>query len=193
MVVRTQPNAERAPEALIEAVAASRDKSAFQELFVYFAPRIKAYLRRLGMDEAAADEMSQEAMLTLWRKAHLFDRRKAKASTWVFTIARNLRIDRIRRERRPSIDPEDPAIAGEPPSTGEELVDSAQIGERVRAALSGLPADQARVIEMAFFEEKTHTMIAAELDLPLGTVKSRLRLAFGRIRSVLVAEEGGEK
>jgi len=185
----TQP--ETSPEAHIEAVAARRDRTAFEQLFEYFAPRVKAYLKRLGMDEPSADEMAQEVMLTVWRKAHLFDRRKAKASTWIFTVARNLRIDRIRRERRPSIDPEDPVIAGEPPSTGEEALDIVQIGERVRAALAQLPAEQARVIEMSFFEEKPHSAIAAELNMPLGTVKSRLRLAFGRIRSAL-AEEGRE-
>jgi RNA polymerase sigma-70 factor (ECF subfamily) len=99
---------------LIEAIATRRDRAAFGKLFAYFAPRVKTFMRRSGLDEASADDLAQETLLTVWRKAHLFDGSAVGASAWIFTIARNLRIDALRRTRR---------IAG------EELCDVA--GERV--------------------------------------------------------------
>jgi RNA polymerase sigma-70 factor (ECF subfamily) len=173
----------RPHDSLVEAVAARRDREAFLALYGFYAPRVKAYLIRSGGSHLA-DETTQEAMLAVWRKAALFDPAKASASTWIFTIARNLFIDRKRRERRPEIDPSDPLLAeGETPA--DQALSARQSETRVRAALSSLPADQAQVITMAFFEDKPHSAIAAELKLPLGTVKSRLRLAFGRLRGVL--------
>jgi len=169
---------------LVQAIARDRDREAFARLFNHFAPRVKGYIRRAGADDATAEEVAQEAMLTLWRKAALFDPRQASVSTWVFTIARNLRIDRLRRERRPQVDPDDPALVGEAYEERDPH-EVAQREERLRASLSSLPPDQAQVVRMAFFEAKAHSEIAAELGLPLGTVKSRLRLAFGRLRGAL--------
>lgn len=175
--------AHRPHDALVEAVAARRDREAFLALYGFYAPRVKAYLVRIGGGHLA-DETAQEAMLAVWRKAALFNPEKASASTWIFTIARNLFIDRKRRERRPEIDPSDPLMTeGEAPA--DQVLSARQSEMRVRAALSSLPADQAQVITMAFFEDKPHSAIAAELKLSLGTVKSRLRLAFGRLRGVL--------
>ncbi|HEX3675072.1 MAG TPA: sigma-70 family RNA polymerase sigma factor [Rhizomicrobium sp.] len=168
--------------ALVVAVAASRDRCAFEALFSHFAPRIKAYLLKLGAGSGLADDLAQEAMLILWRKAALFDPSKASAATWVFTIARNLRIDAIRRERRPDFDPDDPALV----PAAEPAADSVLMREdddvRLHSAMKSLSPEQAQVVQMSFFADKPHSQIAAELGLPLGTVKSRLRLAMAHIR-----------
>ena len=180
---QTEP-ANRPHDGLIEAIAQQRDRQAFMTLYQFYAPRVKAYLIRLGGADIA-EETAQDVMLTVWRKAELFQSGKASASTWIFTIARNLFIDRRRRERRPEFDPTDPLVVTEiEPSANSALLDR-ESEQRIRAALSTLPVDQAKVITMAFFEDKPHATIAAELKLPLGTVKSRLRLAFARLRGAL--------
>jgi RNA polymerase sigma-70 factor (ECF subfamily) len=170
---------------LVRAVAQTGDKSAFKELFVHFAPRVKGYLMRLGAGPAVAEDLAQDVMLTLWRKAIQFDPSKASASTWVFTIARNLRIDAIRRERRPEIDADDPTLAPPSERPSDENLDWAKSEERLQEALVMLPREQAQVIELSFLADKPHSAIAAELGLPLGTVKSRIRLAMAQLRSVL--------
>jgi RNA polymerase sigma-70 factor (ECF subfamily) len=169
----------------LSAVATHRDQSAFAELFRHYAPRIKSYLRRLGAEDAVAEELAQEAMLTVWRKAEHFDPDRAGAGTWIFAIARNLRIDRLRRERRPEIDEDDPALVADPAPPADEALETGRRDQRLRAALSRLPPDQARVVALSFFEDVPHSEIATRLDVPLGTVKSRLRLAMGRIRALL--------
>jgi RNA polymerase sigma-70 factor (ECF subfamily) len=169
--------------ALLGRVALDRDRAAFAALFTHFAPRIKAYLLRLGAPAAVAEDLAQEALLNLWRKAHLFDPAKASVATWLFTIARNLRIDAIRREKRPELDPED-FMAEAGPAADEGLV-LADDEARLRLALKELPADQIQVVELSFFADKPHSQIAAELGIPLGTVKSRLRLAMARLKRVL--------
>jgi RNA polymerase sigma factor (sigma-70 family) len=167
------------------AVAQDRDRTAFQALFGHFAPRVKAYLMRLGAPAPQAEDLAQEAMLSLWRKSHLFDPAKASVGTWVFTIARNLRIDAIRRERRPELDPADPMLSPEGERGADESLAAAEDEDRLRLALKSLPPDQVRVIELSFFADKPHSQIAAELEIPLGTVKSRLRLAMLRLRAVM--------
>jgi len=169
--------------ALLGRVAANRDRAAFASLFAHFAPRVKAYLLRLGASPAVAEDLAQEALLSLWRKAHLFDPAKASAATWLFTIARNLRIDAIRRERRPELDPED--FMPEAAPAADDGLAMAEGEARLRAALKELPADQIQVIEFSFFADKPHSQIAAELDIPLGTVKSRLRLAMARLKRIM--------
>lgn len=172
-----------APElnALLLRVAASGDRAAFAALFSHFAPRVKAYLLRLGAPPALAEDLAQEALLNLWRKAHLFDPAKASVATWLFTIARNLRIDAIRRERRPELEPEDLA----PEAAADEALALAGDEARLRAALRQLPPDQMQVVELSFFADKPHSQIAGELGIPLGTVKSRLRLAMARLKRAL--------
>jgi RNA polymerase sigma factor (sigma-70 family) len=174
--------------ALLVEVGRARDRAAFEALFHHFAPRVKAYLLRLGATVAQAEDLAQEALLLLWRKAAQFDPARASAATWIFTIARNLRIDAIRRERRPEIDPEDPALVpdAEPPPDAAIMRDGEET--RLRAAMARLPAEQAQVLQLSFFADKPHSAIAAELGLPLGTVKSRLRLAMARIRTALEGE-----
>lgn len=170
-------------DALLRRVALERDRAAFAVLFGHFAPRVKAYLMRLGAPAAQAEDLAQEALLALWRKAHLFDAAKASAATWVFTIARNLRIDALRREKRPGLDPED--FQPDAPPDADDVMALADEEERLRAALKHLPPDQIAVIELSFFADKPHSQIASELDIPLGTVKSRLRLAMARLRAAL--------
>jgi len=171
--------------ALLATVGAQRDRAAFEVIFLHFAPRVKSYLLRLGASDALADDLAQEAMLTIWRKAELFDPAKASAATWIFTIARNLRIDAIRRERRPEFDPNDPALVPENEAPPDTRMLKSHDDARVRSALTKLSADQAQVVRMSFFAEKPHSAIAKELGLPLGTVKSRLRLAIAHIRTAL--------
>ncbi|HWA68210.1 MAG TPA: sigma-70 family RNA polymerase sigma factor [Rhizomicrobium sp.] len=170
-------------DTLLGRVAQGRDRAAFAALFAHFAPRIKAYLMRLGAPAALAEDLAQEAMLSLWRKAQLFDPAKASCGTWLFTIARNLRIDALRRERRPELDPGDFAPEAEP-DPGDAMSLAAGEG-RLREALGTLPPDQALVVELSFFADKPHSQIADELAIPLGTVKSRLRLAMARLRGAL--------
>jgi RNA polymerase sigma-70 factor, ECF subfamily len=168
---------------LLGRVAADRDRAAFGLLFAHFAPRVKAYLLRMGAPSAVAEELAQEALLNVWRKAHLFDPAKASAATWLFTIARNLRIDAIRREKHPELDPED--FTPEPEADADKGLISAESEGRLRTALKGLPADQIQVVELSFFADKPHSQIALELGIPLGTVKSRLRLAIARLKRAM--------
>ena len=183
--------AARAMDELVRAIAERGDRDSFARLYEHYAPRLKSYLLRLGGADAA-EEMAQEAMLIVWRKAALFDPAKASAGTWIFTIARNLYIDRRRKERRPEIDFNDPMLVNDGEPGADAALSVRQTEEMVRAALTSLSPDQARVIEMSFFEDKPHSTIAAELKLPLGTVKSRLRLAFARLRGAL-GENAGAK
>lgn len=170
---------------MMVAISERQDRAAFSGLFAHFAPRVKAYLVRHGATNEAAEELAQETLLRVWRKAHLFDPSVAAPSTWIFRIARNLRIDRIRRERRPEFDPEDPALVREADPAADHQIEISQEGARVRAAINMLPPDQKQAIMLSFFEDKPHREIADELGLPLGTVKSRIRLAFARVRQTL--------
>lgn len=178
------PAADTAPslESLLVAVGRERDKQAFGVLFGHFAPRLKTYLRRLGCDSGAAEELVQEVMLLVWRRAETYDPRHASADTWVFTIARNKRIDVLRREQRPEIDPDDPALVPEPDESADSRIEAKESSGRLRAALKDLPPEQAELLRMAYFEDKPHSVISAENGIPLGTVKSRLRLAMDRLR-----------
>jgi RNA polymerase sigma-70 factor (ECF subfamily) len=166
---------------LVVAVAQHRDRESFRLLFQHFAPRIKSYLLRLGMPGQLADELAQETLLMVWRKADRFDPSRAAAATWIFTIARNLRIDHLRRAKLPG----DYFVEEEfCPSAGDDYLSAERDGQ-VSLALKTLSADQAAVIRLSFFEEKPHPLIAAQLGIPLGTVKSRLRLAMNRLRAAL--------
>jgi len=175
---------------LIEAIAARQDRAAFAELFRYYAPRVKAFLMRGGSDAETAQEVAQETLIMLWRKAQSFDRRRASAATWIYAIARNKRIDLARRAGRPAIETGDwLAVFAAEEVDADKSVLAGQTYSRVKELLGGLSADQLEVIKKAFFEDKTHTAIAEELGLPLGTVKSRIRLALGRLRDALEKEQ----
>ncbi len=170
---------------LIEKIAEHQDREAFAALFSHFAPRLKGYLMRLGANDAQAEEVMQDALLTVWRKADLFDRRKAAASTWIFTIARNRRIDILRRRKFPEIEAEDPSMAPDPPPRPDDEVIGLREADAVRDALQKLPDEQRELVRLAFYNGWSHSKIAADTNLPLGTVKSRLRLAFSRLRNEL--------
>jgi RNA polymerase sigma-70 factor, ECF subfamily len=170
---------------LIKAIAQHRDRAAFATLFGYFAPRVKAWMLRGGFSPAVAEELAQETMLSVWQKAALFDASRAGAATWIFTIARNLRIDALRRGRHPSELMLELTDEAEAPPQADHVLIKGQHESRIRAALGQLPAEQAEVVQKAFFEDKAHAEIKQELGIPLGTVKSRLRLAMNRLRTVL--------
>ena len=175
---------------LLVRVGRDRDKSAFAELFDYFAPRVKSFLLRFGTDMSLAEEIAQEAMIMVWRRAETYDSRQSAASTWIFTIARNKRIDRLRRENRPLPDMTDPAVMPESIETGEIQVARMQQEKKIRHALKNLPEEQAKMIFSAYYEEKSHREIAEESGVALGTVKSRIRLALNRMRAQIDKDEG---
>jgi RNA polymerase sigma-70 factor (ECF subfamily) len=180
-------NASEVPDfgALIQAIARDGDREAFGVLFDHFAPRVMQYLRRNGLAAERAEELAQEVLLTVWRKASYFDPARAGASTWIFVIARNLRLDEIRGERRLKPSPQDLIdLAPEQPQP-DALLFVEQREEGLRRAILKLSDDQARVIRESYFQDKPHAAIASELGIPLGTVKSRLRLALGRLRELL--------
>jgi len=170
---------------LVVAVADRQDRAAFAELFAYYAPRVKSYLMRLGSDGAQAEEIAQDVMVNVWRKASLFDRTQASVSTWIFRIARNRRIDVFRRARRPDLDPEEPMILPSGVEAPEARVESLETEARVRAALTHLPEEQVSLLKLAFYEGLSHREIAEKIGVPLGTVKSRIRLAFAKMKARL--------
>jgi len=184
--IKTEEKSERSRLAeCLQLVAKQKSRPAFAELFEYFAPRLKGYLVRLGSNETAAEEVMQDVMLTVWRKAEQFDPRKASASTWIFRIARNRRIDLHRRRSKPDLDPEEPLLqpaATEPPDI---TVNRLQMESIVRRELETLPEEQIVVLRAAFYDGLSHGEIADHLKLPLGTVKSRIRLAFRKLRGQL--------
>lgn len=164
-------------------VHGQKDQAAFIELFEHFAPRVKSFLMKSGADHTLAEECSQEVMATVWHKAHLFDPARASVATWIFTIARNRKIDVLRKQRRP--EPEDLAWGPtEEPDQADVLVlqeESEKLGE----ALSALPPEQRELIQKAYFGDLSHSEIAEATGLPLGTIKSRIRLALERLRRTM--------
>jgi len=171
--------------ALMAEVANDRNREAFARLFDHFAPRVKAYMRRLGAKPTAAEDLAQDVMLTVWRRAAQFDPAKAGVSTWIFTIARNKRIDAVRRERRPDVDPNDPALVQTDNPAPDDTLAAAEESAMLRRAIGAIPAEQSELVRLAFYEDKSHSAIAEQLGLPLGTVKSRIRLALGKLRRTI--------
>lgn len=163
-----------------------RDESAFVEVFRHFAPRVKSFLMRGGADPALAEECVQEVMATVWNKAALFDPSRASVSTWIFTIARNKKIDVLRRSRRP--EPEDLFWGPEAEPDQAEVIGLQQESEQLGAAIAALPAKQRDLIEKAYFGDLSHSEIAEQTGLPLGTIKSRIRLALDRLRHAMDAK-----
>jgi len=189
MTVSTPPDkaAGATMSACIVRIADHGDRDAFGQIFNYFAPRVKSYMMRLGAEPNIAEDLAQDTMLTVWRRAQSFDPGKAAASTWIFTIARNLRIDLARRDSKPSPKP-DPSDMPEAPMAPDDAIDALEDQSRLKTALSRLPPDQAEVIRAAYFSDKPHAQVAIDLGIPLGTVKSRIRLAFARLREALSTE-----
>lgn len=168
--------------ALMIAVRDRQDRAAFAALFRHFAPRVKGFLMKSGTDAAVAEDCAQDVMATLWRKAHLYDPARAGVATWVFTIARNRRIDLARRDRRP--EPEDlPWMQDGAEPDQAEVFEAAEDSRRLAEALADLPEKQRALVQRAFWGELSHSELAAETGLPLGTIKSRIRLALDRLRA----------
>lgn len=182
-VTTAHPNKRMAWIAQLNAVRDHKDRVAFAELFGYFAPRLKSFLMKSGTSPDMAEECAQEVMVTVWNKSHLFDPTKASVSTWIFTIARNKRIDMFRKQRRP--EPEDLPWGPEEQPSQADTIALQQETEILGRALADLPAKQRDLIERAYFGELTHREIAAETGLPLGTIKSRIRLALDRLRHAM--------
>jgi len=176
----TVDKADMHADQLIVAIALTKDRALYAELFRRFAPKIKAFVMGQGLAAQEAEELSQEAMLKVWRKAEGFDPTKATASTWIYTIARNLRIDMARKAARKRELPDDLWVNHERPV--DELMGLAQSADTLKSLMVGLPPEQKEVLTLSFYEDMSHSDVAKALNLPLGTVKSRLRLALGRLR-----------
>ena len=160
-----------------------RDQGAFTELFEHFAPRVKAFLVKSGATDTLAEETMQEVMATLWRKAHMFDASRASVATWIFTIARNRKIDALRRQRRP--EPEDLPWGPEAEPDATDVIAYQQESRRLATAIEALPPKQRDLIRKVYFGDLTHTEVAQATGLPLGTIKSRIRLALERLRHAM--------
>lgn len=172
-------------DADLMAQIAQQDKQAFVALFGRFASRVKAFMLRWGMSEPDADEIAQDVMVQVWRRAETFDPAKAGVSTWIFTIARNRRIDRLRRLGRPEVDPNDPLYQPDPEPDGATVLSAQERDDRTRSAIATLGPEQVQMVRASFYEGLSHGEIAEAYGLPLGTVKSRLRLAFKALKAEL--------
>jgi RNA polymerase sigma factor (sigma-70 family) len=190
---RTRPGANKGPKAKVEwadligRVASQGDREAFKSLFEHFAPRVKGFMLKAGCDTAEAEEIAQDTMIAVWRKAGQFDPSTTGVAAWIFTIARNLRIDALRRAargRRSSAFAEQ-ADDADPADTADILMLRVEDASRVKVAIDRLPKEQSSVIKLSFIEERPHPEIATLLGIPLGTVKSRIRLAMNRLRDLL--------
>ena len=182
--VKTDENSKRlAWLAQVAAVRDTQDTAAFEELFAYFGPRVKSFLMKSGASADLAEECTQDVMVTIWKKSHLFDPAKASVSTWIFTIARNRRIDLLRKQRR--VEPEDLPWGPEADPHQDDVLALQQETEILGKAIADLPDKQRILIEKAYYGELSHSEIAAETGLPLGTIKSRIRLALDRLRHAI--------
>jgi RNA polymerase sigma-70 factor (ECF subfamily) len=173
----------------LEQIAAKRDAQAYRELFEKYGPLVKAFMMRQGTDSSTAEELAQETMLSVWRKAALYSREKGTVITWIFAIARNLRIDRLRSEETWVELPDRYEQEASGDATADEVVSGEQRRSLVRQALEGLPSDQREAVVLSFIEGLSHRAIADRLGLPIGTVKSRIRLAYLKLRSTIMEPE----
>ena len=172
---------------LLVAVGKSRSRDAFVRLFGHYAPRVKSFLMKGGLSPEQADEVAQETMLTVWQKAPAFDPKKAGAGTWIFTIARNKRIDLQRKGGRDVQYPEGMDFPAGAVLADVQMSDE-QSAKKLSVAIDALPPEQADLIRKVYFEDKTQNDIAAETGIPLGTVKSRIRLGLGKLRDAMKEE-----
>lgn len=191
MQVQNNDNVESAPRSandwalLVQAIAIHSDANAFKTLFNHFAPRLKSFMLRSGLSEGAAEEIAQETLMTVWRKAEQYNRDVAAVSTWIFTIARNKKIDKFRKDARPLPDVNDPSFTMQEDDSPEETTAQSINADKLYEALEALPDDQKQVLVLSFIKDNPHREIADALDIPLGTVKSRIRLGLTRLRSAI--------
>jgi RNA polymerase sigma-70 factor (ECF subfamily) len=169
---------------LAAAIAELRDAAAFEELYMHVFPRLRSHMRKMTRDVTTADELAQEVMLSVWRKAHQYDAGRGQVSTWIFRIARNIYIDSLRR-RRPEFDENDPAFVPEAEPPADRSIMNAQDADALNRALGQLKEEHLEVLRLSYFEEMPHSAISSALGIPLGTVKSRIRMACEKLRWVL--------
>lgn len=171
--------------ALMKRVGDDRDKQAFEAIYRYFVPKLRSFMSRTSKEPAVVEEYVQEAMVQVWRKAHLFDPERGQASTWMFAIARNVRIDALRRGPKPDFDLEDPIFRPDDLEPADDILVRTQEADALVRAMSELKKDYFEVLKLSYFEGMAHGAIAVRLGIPLGTVKSRIRLACDRLREAL--------
>ncbi len=188
----SQPDEQAVFASAVEDIAQKQCRKAFTLLFEFFAPRLKSFMLRLGTDATQAEELAQEVMITVWRKAGQYDRAQASVSTWIFRIARNRRIDAWRRQKKLDAEADDPLLSPSELPHPEDEYHLRETETRVRSAMMHLPEDQLRLLKAAFFEGLSHSEIAERMNLPLGTVKSRIRLAFQKLRPRLSDEHADD-
>lgn len=185
LTVDAQAEANRASERLMTLVVRDRDRAAFAALYRLFAPRVKGYAMRGGLAASEAEELAQEVMIAVWQRAETYDASQSAVGTWIFAIARNRRIDWLRRERRPELDPNDPMLVPAPESAADEQLALAQNRRTLQKAMESLPESQSDLLRLAYIEGKTQSAIAAERNIPLGTVKSRMRAALEHLKGAM--------
>ena len=169
----------------IELIGKNQDKLAFNSVFRYFAPRLKSFLVKAGSTDSQAEEVIQEVMIAIWTKSSTYDSSKSSVSTWIYTIARNKRIDKIRKEKRHYLSESDEGLEIPVDSTQEKEIFSAQVSNSLKKYMSNLPEEQSKLLKLSYFYNKTHADISTELKIPLGTVKSRIRLALTKMRHLV--------
>ncbi len=169
----------------IKLIGKNQDKLAFSNIFKYFAPRLKSFLIKAGSTDSQAEEVIQEVMIAVWTKSATYDCNKSSVSTWIYTIARNKRIDKIRKEKKHFLSESDEGLEIPIDSTQEKEIFSAQISSSLKKYMSNLPEEQSRLLKLSYFYNKTHADISEELKIPLGTVKSRIRLALTKMRHLV--------
>ncbi len=170
---------------LLSRVAQSRDRGAFAELFDHFAPRVKAFMMRKGSNAEQAEDLVQETMLAVWSKSQMYVNERGSVATWIFTIARNLRIDKLRRDKAQLYQDIEDFDAPDGKIGADEAMGRSQEDNYVNKALAQIPADQRELLILSYVEDVTQSEIALKLNLPLGTVKSRMRLGYQRLRKIL--------
>jgi RNA polymerase sigma-70 factor (ECF subfamily) len=180
----------KSPETLIALIASQRDRQAYAALFMRFAPKVKAFVMGQGLTAQEAEDLAQDALLNVWRKAEMFDPSKATAATWIYSIARNLRIDLARKAKRVKALPEDLWLS-ENDKPADDMMADAQSAKSIGHLLNTLPEEQKTILRLSFYEDMSHGDIAKTLSIPLGTVKSRMRLAMTRMRAGIGAREDG--
>ena len=169
----------------VELIGKNQDKLAFNNIFRYFAPRLKSFLIKAGSTDSQAEEVIQEVMIAVWTKSSTYDSSKSSVSTWIYTIARNKRIDKIRKEKRHYLSESDEGLEIPVDSTQEKEIFSAQVSNSLKKYMSNLPEEQSKLLKLSYFYNKTHADISTELKIPLGTVKSRIRLALTKMRHLV--------
>ena len=166
-------------------IAESQDIGSFKKIFEYFSPRLKSFLMKSGAEENIAEEIIQETMTIIWTKADYYDPKVASPSTWIYTIARNKKIDILRKSRKAILEDIETAVLPAIEPKTEENIEHDQKFDIIAQHLDALPKDQLDLLKMNFFEEKSHGEISELTGIPLGTVKSRIRLALEKIRGKL--------